>query len=82
MVACHMTPVRALLLALTLTFTAQAAVAGFTGQRSTARSNVDAATKNDDAADGLLILAGIVGVLILLAWVSSYISDQRSHVVE
>ena len=30
----------------------------------------------------LIILAGIVGVLILLAWVSSYISDQRSHVVE
>jgi hypothetical protein len=84
MVAYLMTPVRALLLALALTFTAQAAVADSpaTAARTTARSKANANTEKDDTADGLLIIAGIVGVLILLAWLSSRIGDNRSHVVD
>jgi hypothetical protein len=81
------TPVRSLLLAVVLAFAAQAvdarAAAGEQPQtttvRSTARSKGEAAPANPEgvSVDGVLIIVGIVGVVIFLAWVCSRFGDTR-----
>lgn len=79
-------PVRALLLAAILALAAQTADARSsapdppqTTARSTARSKSDAVPTDRDgiSVDGIVIIAGIVGVVILLAWVCSRIGDSR-----
>jgi hypothetical protein len=80
-------PVRALLLAAALAFAAQTADARSTfadqpqttTARTTARSKGDAVPANRDgiSVDGILIIVGIVGVVIVLAWVCSRFGDSR-----
>jgi hypothetical protein len=80
-------PVRTLLLAAALAFAAQAADARATAAdppqtttaRTTARSKGEAAPTSADgvAVDGVIIIVGIVGVVIVLAWVCSRIGDSR-----
>jgi hypothetical protein len=78
-------PIRTLLLAAALAFAAQAADARSTAPgpaatvRGTARSETDAAPANADGVpiDGVVIVVGIVGVVILLAWVCSRVGDSR-----
>ena len=78
--------VRALLLAAALAFAAQAADARSasdppqaTAARSTARTRSEAAPANRDeiSIDGVLIIVGIVGAVIVLAWVCSRFGDTR-----
>jgi len=87
------TPVRTLLLAAILAFAAQTADARGTGAdqpqtttvRTTARTKADtdtAATADTAERDGIplggiLIIAGIIGVVIVLAWVASRMGDSR-----
>jgi hypothetical protein len=80
-------PVRALLLAVLLTFAAQAAEARSTATdqpqttaRSTSRTKDGAGAPDRDSSslDGLLIIVGIVGVVIFLAWACSRVGDNRS----
>ena len=80
-------PVRTLLLAAVLAFAAQAADARSpapdqpqtTVTRSTARTKGDAAPANADGAsvDGVLIILGVVGAVVVLAWVCSRFGDSR-----
>ena len=82
------TSVRALLLAAALAFAAQAAdpraaaEPAQTTVRGTTRTNADAPAPNRDEfpLDGALIIVGIVGVVIALAWVCSRIGDSRTAV--
>ena len=80
------TPVRSLLLAMVLAFAVHAVDARTaaaeqpqTTARSTARSKGDAAPANPEgvSVDGVLIIVGIVGVVIFLAWVCSRVGDSR-----
>ena len=80
------TPVRSLLLAAALAFAAQAADVRAddrpqttTAARTSARTRGDADTPDRDGVPvgGVLIIAGVVGVVILLAWVCSRVSDNR-----
>ncbi len=81
------TPVRAALLALALVCSTQVAEAlsTATDQPQTATARTTARTRGDaDAADrdgvpvgGVLIIIGIVGAVIFLAWVCSRIGDNR-----
>ncbi|MBN9122492.1 MAG: hypothetical protein J0I06_25665 [Planctomycetes bacterium] len=81
------TSVRTLLLVAALAFAAQAADARSTSAdpvptapaRSTARTKGEAAPADRDgiAVDGVLIIVGIVGVVIVLAWVCSRVGDSR-----
>jgi hypothetical protein len=81
------TPVRSLLLAVVLALAAHAVDARAaadaqpqtTTARSTARSKGEAAPANPEgvSVDGVLIIAGIVGVVIFLAWVCSRVGDSR-----
>ena len=81
------TPVRAALLALALVCSTQMADARATAtdQPQTATARTTARTRGDaDAADrdgvpvgGVLIIVGIVGAVIFLAWVCSRIGDNR-----
>ena len=87
MVAYITTPVRALLLAAALLFAAQTADAGRSTNEPTATARTTARTKTEAAAEpddnplgGVLIIAGVVGALILLAWIGSRIGDNHSHV--
>jgi hypothetical protein len=85
MLNCFANPVRAFLLATILAFAALAAE----GRAATAQTPIATVTtgrsKNEenpsdrDAAPvgGILIVVGIVGGIILLAWVCSRISDNR-----
>jgi hypothetical protein len=88
MLAYFATPVRAAVLAAALTFAATGAFARATAAdlprpaataRATARTQADTtATARDDAPlGGVLIIVGIVGVVILLAWVCSRVADSR-----
>jgi hypothetical protein len=82
-----LTPVRALLLMLVFALSVPVAVAQVDteSQRgaTTARTHADATrTSNDDPTGGLLIILGIVGGLILLAWIASRIGDTRTDTVE
>ena len=80
-------PVRALLLAAALAFAVQTAEARSTSAdpvptttaRTTARTKGDAtrANSNGVSVDGILIIVGIVGVVIVLAWVCSRMGDTR-----
>lgn len=65
---------RGLLLALAFAFAAGAAYAGTepTAARGAAPTAPDGYT-----ADGLVIIAGVVAVVIFLAWVCSRVSDSR-----
>ena len=86
MVAYFTTPVRALLLAAALAFAGQTADAArhTTEQtataRTTARTRTDAAADDEFPLDGVLMIVGLVGAVILLAWVCSRIGDNSSHV--
>jgi hypothetical protein len=84
------TPVRTLVLAAALVFAAQMAEARAdsidqpqTTARSTARTKTDSKADTDPAdrdgvpVGGILIIVGIVGVVILLAWVASRMGDNR-----
>jgi beta-lactamase regulating signal transducer with metallopeptidase domain len=80
------TPLRSLLLAVVLAFAAHAVDARAAGQeqpqttaRSTARSKGEAAPTAPEGVpvDGVLIIIGIVGAVILLAWVCSRVGDSR-----
>ena len=81
------TSVRALLLAAALAFAAQAADARPSSAdpvqtatvRSTARTRDANAPADRDgiSVDGVLIIVGIVGVVIVLAWVCSRFGDSR-----
>jgi hypothetical protein len=90
MLTCLNTPVRALLLAAALTFAAHADVRAAaqevqTTARASARTRADAPAADTQAADrgdefplgGVLIIVGIVGVVIVLAWVCSRFGDSR-----
>lgn len=78
-------PVRALLLAMALAFAVQAADARAETQqpqttaRTTARAKGDAPAADRDAfgLEGALIVAGIVVVVVALAWVASRIGDNH-----
>ena len=77
-------PVRTLFLAAVLAFAAQAADARSTTAepqtttaRATARTKGEAAPADGFPVDGALIVVGIVGVVIVLAWVCSRIGDSR-----
>ncbi len=82
MVAYLTTPVRALLLAAALAFTGQAFAANepSAAARPTARTQTDAPQPDETPLGGVLLIVGLVGVVILLAWVCSRIGDSRSHV--
>ncbi len=83
------TPVRTVLLAAILAFAAQTADARGTGAdqpqtttvRTTARTKADTDTVATDRdgipLGGILIIAGIIGVVIVLAWVASRMGDSR-----
>jgi hypothetical protein len=80
------TPVRTLLLAAALAFAAQMADARGPGAdqpqttgRTTARTKADAEPTDRDGipVGGILIIVGIVGVVIVLAWVASRMGDNR-----
>jgi hypothetical protein len=82
------TPVRAALLAAVLAFAAQTADARGADQlqtiattRSTARTKPDAepsaAERDGIPVGGILIIAGIIGVVIILAWAASRVGDSR-----
>ena len=73
------TCVRAALLACALTFAAPAVEARSTLPTAAPAANAPATADPDDVpVDGLLIIAGIVGVVILLAWVCSRVGDSRA----
>jgi hypothetical protein len=78
----HLTPVRALLLAAALVFATQAVDANTAPtnhpQTTTARSNGNAGATDRDGVslDGLLVVAAVVGLVVLLAWVCSRVSDR------
>jgi hypothetical protein len=84
------TPVRTLLLAMALTFATQAADARGNAAdppQMTARASARTKTDTDTTASvaerdgiplgGILIIVGIVGVVIVLAWVASRMGDNR-----
>lgn len=73
-------PVRALLVAAILMFAAQVADARSTA--TTPAQTTTAPTKGDappqgTSIDGILLIVGLVGVVILLAWVCSRVGDSR-----
>jgi hypothetical protein len=82
-------PVRTMLLAAILAFAALAADARATDVQSqpfttSAATRTTGRTKNDTTSNnegipvgGILIIIGIVGGIILLAWIASRISDNR-----
>lgn len=76
--------VRAILLVTVLAFAAQTATAqpiATEQPQTTARTtrNKESAEATDrDSLDGLLIIVGIVGVVIFLAWACSRVGDNRS----
>ncbi len=89
MVAYFTTPVRVLLLAAALAFAAQTADAArhttepVTTARTTARTKTDTTAQQEELPiDGLLIIVGVVGLVILLAWVCSRVGDSSSHVTD
>jgi hypothetical protein len=80
------TSIRVLLLAMALTFAVNAA-----GTRATAepthqtaltpnrtRADAPAHDRDEFPLEGALIIAGIIGVVIVLAWVCSRVGDNRS----
>ena len=76
-------PVRALLLTAALVFATQTVAAGPTTPNhpqatSTARTKGDADATDRDGVPlgGVLIIIGIVGVVIVLAWVCSRVGDR------
>jgi Mn2+/Fe2+ NRAMP family transporter len=75
------TTIRALVIAVVLAFTVQVAQASRPADSisATARTTSEPTTTGREEAplDGLLILAGIVGVVILLAWAASRVGDRR-----
>jgi len=79
-------PVRVAVLAAALAFAAHAVDARATAAdppttaRTTARTKTDANTSDRDEfpLGGVLIIIGIVGVVIVLAWVCSRVGDNRS----
>jgi hypothetical protein len=78
------TPVRTLLLAAVLAFAVQVAEARgdqpqTTTVRATHRTKAEADVTERDGVPvgGILIIVGIVGVVIVLAWVCSRIGDSR-----
>ena len=79
------TSVRAVLLVVALTFTIDALGARATASppqssaHTTARTRANAPAPNRDEfpLEGALIIVGIVGVVIVLAWVCSRIGDSR-----
>ena len=85
------TPIRAVLVALALAFAAHAADARGSDEasRAVATARTTARTENGTPAaeqdsfplGGLLIVAGIVGGLIVLAWIASRIGDSRTDTV-
>lgn len=82
-----LTPVRVLFLAAALAFSMQVAVAQGNGEpprtAATARTRNDApaATRDESSTGGVLIILGIVGGLILLAWIASRVADNRTDTV-
>ena len=87
MVAYFVTPVRVLVLAVVLIFAGSTASATSPTEQTQATTRTAARTKGAPAAerddaplDGVLIIAGIVGVVIFIAWVCSRIGDNSSHV--
>ncbi len=90
MTAYFTTPIRALLLAAALAFAGQTVGAAgstpeqtATARTTTARTKTDAAVAepDDSSLGGVLIIVGIVGVVVVVAWVCSRIGDNRSHVI-
>jgi hypothetical protein len=84
MTAYLVAPVRALLLTAALVFATQTVEAHPTAPNhpqttSTARTKGDADATDRDGVPlgGVLIVIGIVGVVILLAWVCSRVGDHR-----
>jgi hypothetical protein len=76
------TPIRAVLLAAALAFAAQTADARSTStdqQTTTARTKGEAppTERAGVSVDGLLLIAGIVGAVIIFAWVCSRVGDNR-----
>jgi hypothetical protein len=77
-------PVRTLLLTAALVFAtqtveAQPSTSNHPQTTATARTKGDAAATDRDGVPlgGVLIVIGIVGVVIILAWVCSRVGDQR-----
>lgn len=86
MLNCFANPVRAFLLATILAFAALASAASAATAQTqpvatvtTGRSKNEENPSDRDAAPvgGILIVVGIVGGIILLAWICSRISDNR-----
>ena len=88
MLAYFTNPVRAAVLAAALIFATQGAFARATAAdhppptatvRTTARtqSRAPAADRDEFPLGGVLIVVGIVGVVVLLAWVCSRVADTR-----
>ncbi len=69
-------PVRIWLLAIVLALAAQTAVAGPATEPRSASSSA-APAPDGTSIDGMLIVIGIVGVVIFLAWVCSRFGDSR-----
>ncbi|MCI0702052.1 MAG: hypothetical protein L0241_13295 [Planctomycetia bacterium] len=87
MLKCMNATIRALVIAVVLAFAVQSAQASRTTPEpihTTARTKTDTVSveRDESPLEGLLILAGIVGVVILLAWAASRIGDRRGgHLV-
>jgi hypothetical protein len=82
-----LTPVRTLLLVAVFALSMPFATAqpNAEPQRSAATAQTYSErgrSSNDDPTGGLLIILGIVGGLILLAWIASRIGDTRTDTVE
>lgn len=85
MAAYFTTLFRALIVAASLACVAPTADAAGPATASTAPARgapVETVTDDGPPLDGLLILAGVVGLLIVVAWLGSRVGDNRSHVID
>lgn len=77
------TPVRVLLLFAVLALGAQHVEAARLTSQPTAAARTDKKRPADpgDEFDGWLIIGGVIGVVVLVAWLASRFGDNRSHVI-
>jgi H+/gluconate symporter-like permease len=72
------TSVRALLLALALAVHATSAAADPPHPPAHTAAGAAVPDRDADQLDGVLVAAAVVGVVVVLAWVCSRVSDNRS----
>lgn len=88
MIAYFAAPVRALLIVAVLLAAVRTADAGAGAPAPTSKQTATEGAKaappatNDDVPlDGLLIIAGVIGLVVIIAWVASRVGENRSHVI-